>query len=82
VPAQLAAEVTQSLRIPVIGIGAGPDTDGQVLVVYDMLGITSGKRPTFVRNFMDGTGSVEQAMAGYVQAVKFRTFPAPEHCFE
>jgi 3-methyl-2-oxobutanoate hydroxymethyltransferase len=82
VPAQLAAEVTQSLRIPVIGIGAGTDTDGQVLVVYDMLGITSGKRPSFVRNFMEGAGSVEQAMAAYVQAVKFRTFPAPEHCFE
>jgi 3-methyl-2-oxobutanoate hydroxymethyltransferase len=82
VPAQLAAEVTLHLRIPVIGIGAGPETDGQVLVVYDMLGITSGKRPSFVRNFMEGAGSVEQAMAAYVQAVKFRTFPAPDHCFE
>lgn len=79
VPAGLAAEVTASLEIPVIGIGAGPDTDGQVLVVYDVLGLSAGKPPSFVRNFLDGEASVAGALAAYVRAVKDRSFPAPEH---
>jgi 3-methyl-2-oxobutanoate hydroxymethyltransferase len=79
VPAGLAAEVTASLEIPVIGIGAGADTDGQVLVVYDVLGLSGGKPPSFVRNFLTGEASVAGALAAYVRAVKDRSFPAPEH---
>jgi 3-methyl-2-oxobutanoate hydroxymethyltransferase len=81
VPAPLAAEVTAALAIPTIGIGAGPDCDGQVLVCYDMLGLTPGKRPRFSRNFLDGTGDVRAAFEAYVADVKAGRFPGPEHCF-
>ena len=81
VPATLAAEVTAALAIPVIGIGAGPDTDGQVLVVYDALGLSRGRAPGFARNFLAGTGSVREALGAYVRAVKDRSFPAAEHCY-
>jgi 3-methyl-2-oxobutanoate hydroxymethyltransferase len=81
VPAGLAAEVTAALAIPVIGIGAGPDTDGQVLVIYDALGIAPGRPPSFVRNFLAGGGSVPEALTAYVRAVKDRSFPAPEHSY-
>ena len=64
-----------------IGIGAGPDTDGQILVLYDVLDITSGRKPRFVRNFMDGSPSPREAVSRYVQAVKSGEYPAPEHCF-
>ena len=66
IPAELAALITSSVRMPTIGIGAGPDCDGQVLVLYDMLGITPGKVPKFVRNFLQGTGSVPGAITAYV----------------
>lgn len=82
VPAALAAKVSQAIAIPVIGIGAGKDCDGQVLVLQDMLGIYAGKSPRFVRNFMQNATSIEQAVADYVAAVKTQTFPAPEHSFE
>ncbi len=82
VPSALAARITAQMTIPVIGIGAGPDCDGQVLVLYDMLGITQGKTPKFARNFMPGHDNVQAAMAAYVEAVKSGTFPAPEHCFD
>lgn len=81
VPAGLAAEITQSVEIPVIGIGAGPACDGQVLVLYDMLGITPGKRPKFARDFMTGQTNVRAAVASYIEAVKGGTFPGPQHCF-
>ena len=81
VPVGLAAEITQAVRIPVIGIGAGPDCDGQVLVLYDMLGITPGKRPKFARDFMTGQPHIRAAVASYIEAVKSGAFPAPEHCF-
>jgi len=81
VPASLAHDITQSLTIPTIGIGAGPDCDGQVLVLHDMLGIYPGKTPRFARNFMQGAESIQAALTNYVQAVKSRTFPAAEHCF-
>jgi len=74
-PASLGAQVTQALDIPVIGIGAGPDCSGQVLVLHDMLGLTPGKLPRFVRNFMDGAASVQDAVRAYVQAVKSGAFP-------
>lgn len=75
VPEVLAAEVTRSVSIPVIGIGAGPDCDGQVLVLYDMLGITPGKRPSFSKDFLHGADSVPAALAAFVRAVKGGSFP-------
>jgi 3-methyl-2-oxobutanoate hydroxymethyltransferase len=81
VPADLAREITRAVSMPVIGIGAGPGCDGQVLVLQDMLGITPGKRPKFSRDFMAGAGSIQAAVAAYVQAVKSGSFPAPEHGF-
>lgn len=76
VPAPLAGELTRQLkRCATIGIGAGPDTAGQVLVMHDMLGINLGKNPKFVRNFMDGAGSVQAALQAYVRAVKDGSFP-------
>lgn len=78
VPAALAGELTRQLkRCATIGIGAGPDTAGQVLVMHDMLGINLGKNPKFVRNFMDGAGSVQAALQAYVRAVKDGSFPDP-----
>ena len=73
--------IAQALKVPVIGIGAGPDTDGQILVLYDILDITPGRKPRFVRNFMAGSDSPQAAVARYVQAVKSGEYPAPEHCF-
>jgi 3-methyl-2-oxobutanoate hydroxymethyltransferase len=81
VPAELAAQLTASVAIPTIGIGAGPACDGQVLVLYDMLGITPGRRPRFVKDFLGQGGSVPAAIAAYVSAVKDGSFPGPEHCF-
>ena len=82
VPSALAAEISQSVKIPVIGIGAGVDTDGQVLVLHDMLGLAlSGRTPKFVKNFMQGQPNVQAAFAAYVRAVKDISFPAEEHGF-
>jgi 3-methyl-2-oxobutanoate hydroxymethyltransferase len=81
IPAQLGKAITAALRVPVIGIGAGPDTDGQILVSYDALDITTGRKPRFVRNFMDGAHDNLEALQRYVRAVKQREYPAPEHCF-
>lgn len=80
-PAAVAARVAQALEVPTIGIGAGPDVSGQVLVVYDMLDIYPGRKARFVKNFMEGAPSVKAAIEAYVKAVKAKTFPAPEHCF-
>jgi 3-methyl-2-oxobutanoate hydroxymethyltransferase len=81
IPAALGRDISQALKVPVIGIGAGPDTDGQILVLYDILDITAGRKPRFVRNFMSGSDSPQAAVARYVQAVKSGEYPAPEHCF-
>ena len=82
VPAALATEITASLKtMATIGIGAGPGCDGQVLVLHDMLGIFPGKTARFVRNFMAGADSIEDAVARYVAAVREGSFPAPEHCY-
>jgi|SRR5690606_7896159 len=81
IPAQLAGEVTRALAIPTIGIGAGIECDGQVLVLHDMLDIYPGRKARFVRNFMDGAPSVAEAIKRYVAAVKDRSFPAAEHSF-
>lgn len=81
IPATLAKEVTDLLHIPTIGIGAGPDCSGQVLVMHDLLGVFPGRKARFVKNFMEGQTSIDQAILAYVAAVKDRSFPAPEHCF-
>ena len=81
VPAALAAEVTRSISCPTIGIGAGVDCDGQVLVMHDILGVFPGKTARFVRNFMQGQDSIQAAVSAYVNAVKKSEFPAAEHQF-
>lgn len=81
VPSILAAEISCSLEIPVIGIGAGVECDGQVLVLHDILGLTSGHVPKFVKNFMQQGGTIQDAVSAYVAAVKDGSFPAAEHCF-
>ncbi|RJX30226.1 MAG: 3-methyl-2-oxobutanoate hydroxymethyltransferase [Oxalobacter sp.] len=81
IPASLAKDVTDMLTIPTIGIGAGPDCSGQVLVMHDMLNVFPGRKARFVKNFMEGAGSIEEAFSAYVAAVKNKTFPAQEHCF-
>jgi len=81
VPSEVGHAVQQAVSVPVIGIGAGPDVDGQILVLYDMLGITQGRLPRFVQNFMDGAPSIAAACEAYVQAVKQRSYPAVQHCF-
>ncbi len=82
VPRALAKRITESLTIPVIGIGAGVDTDGQVLVLYDMLGITPGKRPSFSDDFLAEAGSVAAAISAYASQVKAASFPAEQHGFD
>ncbi len=80
VPSNLAAEISRAVGIPTIGIGAGPDCDGQILVCHDALGINSGhRRPRFVKDFLKGRDSVEAAFRAYVDEVKSSAFPAPEH---
>jgi 3-methyl-2-oxobutanoate hydroxymethyltransferase len=81
VPSALGATITEEVPVPVIGIGAGPDVDGQILVLYDILDITPGRKPRFTRNYMAGAGSPLQAVSDYVASVKDGTYPAPEHCF-
>ncbi len=81
IPQQVAQRVVKQLTVPTIGIGAGPDCTGQVLVLHDMLGVYPGKKAKFVRNFMQTATSIEEAITHYVQDVKSGAFPAPEHCF-
>jgi 3-methyl-2-oxobutanoate hydroxymethyltransferase len=81
IPTALGKEVTDLLTMPTIGIGAGPECSGQVLVMHDMLGVFPGRKARFVRNFMEGQTSIEGAIRAYVAAVKDKSFPAPEHCF-
>jgi len=81
IPTALGKEVTDMLSMPTIGIGAGPDCSGQVLVMHDMLGVFPGRKARFVKNFMEGQVSIQAAVSAYVDAVKAGTFPAVEHCF-
>lgn len=78
VPAELAHRITQSLTIPVIGIGAGKATDGQVLVFHDLVGLTIGQAPSFAKNFLEQTGTIQQAISQYVSDVKQGVFPSVE----
>lgn len=81
VPSELAKQITQSVSCPTIGIGAGADCDGQVLVMHDMLGVHNGRVARFVKNFMQEQNSIEAAFAAYAQAVRNGSFPAAEHTF-
>jgi 3-methyl-2-oxobutanoate hydroxymethyltransferase len=81
VPSALAAEITRDLAIPTIGIGAGVDCDGQVLVMYDLIGLAGGRRPRFVRNFLAGQDSIVGALSAYADAVRSRVFPDAEHSY-
>lgn len=81
IPAALAGAVTEALRIPTIGIGAGVDCSGQVLVLHDMLDVYPGRKAKFVKNYMRAAGSIQGAVELYVKEVKARTFPGPEHSF-
>lgn len=80
IPQELGKEITENVSVPTLGIGAGPDTDGQVLVLYDLLGLYPKKSPKFSKNFLEGAGSVQGAIEAFVQAVRAREFPGPEHC--
>lgn len=83
VPSALAAEITKRLAIPTIGIGAGPHCDGQILVLHDMLGINSGhRRPRFVKDFLEKSGSIAGAIKAYADAVRDGSFPGPEHGYD
>jgi len=81
IPAALGKEVSELLTIPTIGIGAGPDCSGQVLVMHDLMGVFPGHKARFVKDFMAGQTSIDAAVLAYVSAVKDKSFPAPEHCF-
>jgi 3-methyl-2-oxobutanoate hydroxymethyltransferase len=81
VPAQLAKTITAGISIPTIGIGAGADCSGQVLVLHDMLDVFPGRKARFVKNFLQGSDSIQDAVSRYVKEVKAKTFPGPEHCF-
>jgi len=81
IPAALAAAVTEALKIPTIGIGAGVDCSGQVLVLHDMLDVYPGRKAKFVKNFMRAAGTIQGAVELYVKEVKARTFPGPDHSF-
>jgi 3-methyl-2-oxobutanoate hydroxymethyltransferase len=81
IPSELGKRITDQIQVPVIGIGAGPDVDGQILVLYDVLDITTGRKPRFVKNFMEGATSNLDALQRYVRAVKDKSYPGPEHEF-
>jgi len=81
IPNELGAKITAELKVPVIGIGAGPDVDGQILVLYDILNITIGRKPRFAQDFTIGGRSPIDAVKAYVEAVRNGNYPAPEHCF-
>lgn len=82
VPAELAYRISHSVSVPVIGIGAGPDCDGQILVLYDILAISHGKRPRFSKDYLQQAGSIPAAVDAYVTEVRQQQFPAAEHSFK
>ncbi|MFS8572121.1 MAG: 3-methyl-2-oxobutanoate hydroxymethyltransferase, partial [Clostridia bacterium] len=81
IPAALAAEITASVRVPTIGIGAGPDCDGQVLVIHDMLGLSGDFKPRFVKRYADLGQLAREAISRYCQEVREGTFPTAEHAY-
>jgi len=82
IPTALSKRLSEALSIPVIGIGAGVECDGQILVMHDLLGISSGYIPKFTKNYLLQTGNIHKAIAAYVDEVASKTFPGPEHSFE
>jgi len=82
VPESLAKEITESLSIPTIGIGAGLDCDGQVLVVHDLIGLLEGFRPKFVKQYVNLRDAIEKAAKDYIQEVREGIFPGKEHIFK
>ena len=78
---EATVKLAQALTIPVIGIGAGADTDGQILVMHDLLGISTGYIPKFSKNFLQETGDIKRAISKYIADVKQGSFPGPEHSF-
>lgn len=81
VPSELAKAITEKLQVPVIGIGAGPYTDGQIMVIHDLLGLYPGRPAKFVKNFLKDSTDIQSAIRNFVAAVKSVEFPAPEHCY-
>lgn len=81
VPSALGQAIAAALTVPVIGIGAGPDVDGQILVLYDILSVTPGRKPRFAHDFLAGADGIADALARYVAAVRAGSYPAAEHCF-
>lgn len=81
VPSDVGTAVRAAVTVPVIGIGAGPGVDGQILVLYDIIGLTSGRKPRFVRDYSVETRNPLEAVQAYVESVRDRSYPAPEHCF-
>ena len=82
IPTKLGKEISESISIPTIGIGAGNNCDGQVLVSYDMLDINLGRKPKFVKNFMTGNSSIEEAVKLFISEVKSRKFPSADYSYE
>jgi 3-methyl-2-oxobutanoate hydroxymethyltransferase len=81
VPSPVGRQVTEALSIPTIGIGGGPHCDGQILILHDMLDVYPGKKAKFVKNYMQGAASIQEAIQNYVREVKSGAFPSPEYCF-
>ena len=81
VPNEVGEMISEAIQLPIIGIGAGPSVDGQILVLYDMLGITVGRTPRFVKDFMEDADSPLEALQAYVLAVRNGDYPSSEHCF-
>jgi len=82
IPKQLAAKISKYLKIPTIGIGAGSECDGQVLVLYDLIGISLGRIPKFAKNYLENSGSIQEALKLYASEVKAGKFPLAEHSFD
>ncbi|MBF0429557.1 MAG: 3-methyl-2-oxobutanoate hydroxymethyltransferase, partial [Magnetococcales bacterium] len=82
IPTPLAATITKNLEVPTIGIGAGPECDGQVLVSYDLLGLFEGIRPRFVKHYLEGGQGVRDAVSRFALEVRTGIFPGPEHGFD
>lgn len=82
IPRELGARITAAVGVPTIGIGAGPDTDGQVLVLHDLAGLSTGKLPRFVKRYGDLAGALEEAVAAFTAEVRTGAYPGPDHCYE
>ena len=81
IPSDLASKISESLSIPVIGIGAGAQTDGQILVMHDMFGISANYMPKFSKNYLQQTNNMREAVSQYIQEVQEGSFPSEEHSF-